>query len=237
MRLQTYISHSGLCSRRQAMELVKQAQITVNGSVITEPSFDIEPGKDVVMHADKKLKLKDHIYLMLNKPLHITTTRSDQHAERTVMELIPAKYQHLYPVGRLDRETAGLLLLTNHGELAHRLMHPRFEISKIYEVLIQPQLTLADKKILENGFQLEGKRTAPTKIKLNRSDPGRLTINLHEGRKRQIREMFAAFGYEVLELKRIRYAGLELADLLPGKWRLLSAKEIKLLERQVGLTG
>lgn len=239
MRLQTFLSHSGRCSRRKALDLVKQGCVVVNNTMICEPSFDVNPEKDKVYLEGIKLEVKRHEYLMLNKPQGFVTTKDDPHAKNTVMELVPREFKHLNPVGRLDKDTEGLLLLTNNGELAFRLTHPKFNVDKTYFAELKGQLKETDKLRLAKGIVIEGRITSPSKIRNVSIKPGKsqFEITIHEGRKRQIRLMLASLGYEVMNLKRISLATLFLKDLPLGKWRHLSEKEISDLKSSVGLNN
>lgn len=237
MRLQVFLSHSGACSRRKALELVKKGSVSVNNRTITEPSYPVDPEKDKVCLSGEKITLKKSIYILLNKPKGITTTRRDKYAERTVMDLLPDKFRHLYPVGRLDKDTEGLLVLTNDGDLAYRLTHPKFNIAKKYSVQIKGKLEASHKDILEKGLFLDGKKTYPCRIKVVRRLPDNTEIEmtLHEGRKRQIKLMFSHFGYKVVNIKRESQGPLKLSGLKKGQWRCLDDREVRELRHLAGL--
>jgi len=237
MRLQTFLSHSGSCSRRKAMDLVKQGCVVVNSQMVCEPSFEVNPEKDNVFLEGIKIEVKRQQYLMLNKPQGAVTTKEDSHAKQTVMDLLPAQFKHLNPVGRLDKDTEGLLLLTNNGDLAFRLTHPRFNIDKTYFVEVKGKLKEEDKLRLMKGVIFEGRRSSPSKIKnvLVSSDKSQFEITIHEGKKRQIRLMLVTLGYQVLYLKRITEGPLSLQNLSAGKWRHLTEEEITKLKSSVGL--
>ena len=227
MRLQVFLSHSRVCSRRKALELIKDAQVTVNGKIVNEPSYSVD-SSDQVYLGNKKVSLKENSYLILNKPRGVVTTLRDEHAKFTVKELLPKEYKHLYPVGRLDKESEGLLLFTNDGDLAFRLGHPSFKVDKVYFVEVSGCLNNKDVLALEKGVIIEGRRTHPAKIKMVYSKPNTngFNITIHEGRKRQIRLMLDSLGYPVRSLKRIQYGPIRLDNLAPGKWRLLSREEL-----------
>jgi len=227
MRLQVFLSRSGVCSRRKALELIKAGQVEVNDQKILEPSYQVEPVKDTVLLNKQRVSLGKELYLILNKPCGVVTTLSDKFAERKVIDLLPAEYRHLKPAGRLDKDTSGLLLFTNDGELIYRLTHPRFEVKKVYQAVLDKPLTDVHLEQLEKGIYLEGKLTAPCNIRKVTSK--KVILTLREGRKRQIRLMFAKLGYQVQTLKRIKQASLSLGDLAPGKWRLLTPEEVKKL--------
>jgi len=233
LRLQVFLSHNGVCSRRQAMDVIKQGRVKLNGQICCEPSTPVNPGRDHVFVDGKRVQGKQYDYIVLNKPAEYTTTKSDRHAEKTVIDLLPGKYKHLSPVGRLDQDTEGLLLLTNDGDVAYRLTHPKFNIDKTYFVRIAGQLEGRDKQKLEKGIVIEGKKTAPCRIKDVKAchDKTELTITIHEGRKRQIRLMFAAVGHKVIYLKRLSQGPLALGAMNPGEWSLLSKKEIERLKQ------
>ncbi len=237
MRLQVFLSHSGVCSRRKAFDLVTDGSVTVNGKVIREPSCEVSLESDNICVAGKKITLKKKVYLLLNKPPGFVTTVKDRHARSTVMELLPKEYGHLYPVGRLDKDSEGLLLLTNDGDAAFRLLHPRFSIDKIYFVEIDGYLKKEDVSRLRKGVVIDGRRTYPARIDAVRTMPERSSFNItiHEGRKRQIRLMLASLGYRVSRLRRIQYGPLKLDSLRPRAWRLLTESEISLLRSACGL--
>jgi len=225
MRLQVFLSKSGVCSRRSAVDIIRSGKARVNNRKILEPSFNIDTAKDIVFLNDKKISLKEEIYIMLNKPRGVTTTKKDRFAKRTVMDLLPPRMSHLNPVGRLDKDTTGLLLLTNNGDLINRLTHPRYNIEKLYEARLDARLKDADWAVLERGIDLDGERTAPCRIQLR--EKSNLEIVLHEGKKRQIRRMFSKMGYKVLDLKRSKEGSLALAGLGEGRWRALTEKELR----------
>ncbi len=228
MRLQVFISHNDECSRRAAMGYIQDGLVTVNDEVITEPSFKINPKKDEVYLKEKRIKEKKLEYIMLHKPTSFVTTKSDPYATKTIYDLIPLKYNYLSPVGRLDKDTEGLLLLTNDGEVANRLTHPKYNINKIYFVRVKNRLELEERLKVENGVYLDGKRTAKAKIKILKlkRDYTECQITVHEGRKRQVRRMFAKVKHKVSFLKRIAQGPLHLGSLKVGGWRHLTQNEI-----------
>ena len=224
MRLQVFLSHSGISSRRAAKDIISSGRISVNHEKVFNASFKIDPEKDKVFLDDKRIIIKEKIYIMLHKAKGVTTTKSDPFADKTVMECLPSKFRHLNPVGRLDKDTTGLLILTNDGELINRLTHPRYQVEKLYGVRLDKKLTLQDKTKIEKGIILEEKHTAPCKIKLK--EELNLEITLREGRKRQIKRMFKKIGYNVIVLKRLKEGGLGLGSLPEGKWRFLTNEEL-----------
>ncbi len=228
MRLQVFLSHNGVCSRRDAMTKVQEGHVRVNGDLVTEPSFPVDPFKDTVQVDGVTVQKKDYAYILLNKPVGYVTTTEDEHAGKTVMELLPAEYQHLNPVGRLDKDTEGLLLLTNDGDVAYALTHPKFDVEKTYFVMINGVLSAEQSQRLENGVMVEGKLTAPAKIRDLKTigSTSDFEMTIHEGRKRQIRLMLEAVGHKVEYLMRISQGPLELRRLKVGQWRKLTSEEI-----------
>jgi len=232
IRLQVFLSHSGVCSRRKAMDLVFTGHVSLNDVVCREPSTPVDPQNDIVSVDGRVIKVKQYQYVLLNKPQGYVTTVEDSHAAKKVMELLPPLFQHLNPVGRLDKETEGLLLFTNDGDVAYHLTHPRFDVEKTYLVQIEGRLTEDEKDKLESGVFVDGEKTAPAKIKDVRFDGNttRLSITIHEGRKRQIRYMFLRFHHKVVFLKRIIQGPLKLGDLKSGQYRPLTPHEIAALK-------
>ena len=228
LRLQVFLSRNGVCSRRQAMNIIQEGHVRFNGQICKEPSTLVDFNRDHVFVDGKRVKAKTYSYILLNKPAGYTTTKSDQHAQRTVLDLLPRKFHHLSPVGRLDRESEGLLLLTNDGDVAYCLTHPKFNIEKTYFVRIRGILLPDKRNYLERGINIAGKKTSPAKIKNVRmvKDNTELMITVHEGRKRQIRIMFAKVGHKVIYLKRLLQGPLVLGSLKKGTWRPLNSQEI-----------
>lgn len=231
MRLQVFLSHSRVCSRRKALVLVMQGQVRVNGIIIQEPSYDVNADLDKVYLRNKEITLPQKSYLMLHKPCGFVTTLQDKYASHTVMDLLPEAYKDLYPVGRLDKDSEGLLLFTNDGDFAFRLLHPRFKVDKEYFVEIEGCLAKEDSARLEKGVIIDDRRTHQAKVALAYAHTKRsaLHITIHEGRKRQIRRMLESVGYKVIRLKRVQYGPLRLGNLAPGKWRLLEQSEVESL--------
>lgn len=233
MRLQVYLSHSGACSRRAALDIILAGRVSVNQKKIAEPSFGIDPFVDKICLDGKPLSLPQKITILLHKPQGVVTTKSDPFASRTVLDLLPEKFKHVFPVGRLDRDTTGLLLLTNDGPLAHHLIHPSFEVDKVYRAVLDRPLAQEDRRHLEKGILMEDKKTSPCRIKFLGASCVEITI--HEGRKRQIRKMFALLRYHVQELCRIQQGSLTLGNLKPGEWRFLTEEEVCRLYRELKL--
>jgi len=232
-RLQKIIARAGVTSRRKAEELIIQGRVTVNGKVMTELGSKADAERDHIKVDGKLLRLKQpQVYLMLNKPKGYVTTLADPERRPTVLDLLKGVRQRVFPIGRLDYDTEGLLLLTNDGELAHALMHPSYEVPKTYLAKVKDVLTDEKIKKLERGVPLPTGKTAPCTIKKVRKtqENSWLEVTLHEGKKRQVRRMLENAGHPVLKLKRIRYAFLELARLLPGQYRYLTPQEVKRLK-------
>lgn len=220
-RLNKIIAKSGICSRRKADELIARGRVKINGKVITALGTQADMEKDMIEVNNKRLGEQEKIYIVLNKPRGYITTAKDIHAEKTVFDLLPKKFARVFPVGRLDKNTEGLLLLTNDGDIAQRLLHPKFEIDRIYELSIKGELSSETKEQIETGgLVIEDYKTSPCKIKiLSRSKlKTRLKLTLHEGRKREIRKIFDLFGHNVMSLKRVQFGNIKLENLSCGKW-------------------
>jgi 23S rRNA pseudouridine2605 synthase len=215
------------------MVCVQQGKVTVNGKLVTEPSMPVDGAKDRICFEGKEVCAQKNDYVLLYKPQGYTTTTDDPFADRIVLDLLPAHLRHLNPAGRLDKNTEGLLLLTNDGQAAQKLTHPRFGVDKVYLVTIEGVLTDGHKKCLEQGVIFDDQKTAPAKIFDLRKGASEtsLRITIHEGRKRQIRRMFEALGYHVSFLKRERQGPLTLEGLKLGEWRFLTRQEIEAIHR------
>jgi len=236
-RLQKLISRAGLASRRAAEQWIEQGRVTVNG-VIARLGDSADPGSDRVLVDGRPLVLEQPLaYLLLNKPVGYVTTLNDPDGRPLVTDLLKGVQERVYPVGRLDLTTEGLLLLTNDGDLAHRLMHPRHQVAKTYLVRVRGRLSAGIRTRLETGIVLEDGMTAPCRVAGVRSREGHswFEITLHEGRNRQVRRMCDAVGLPVSRLKRIRYAFLELDQLRPGEFRSLSPEEVSRLKSLASL--
>jgi 23S rRNA pseudouridine2605 synthase len=225
MRIALYLAKSGLGARRKTEELVRNGEVTVNGKTVTSFSFDVKDG-DVVMYEGEAIQPKPAVYYLLNKPRGYTCSLEDEHAEKLIVELVPSE-PPVWPVGRLDRETEGLILLTNDGDLTYKVTHPRFEKEKEYEVLLDKQLGQDELELLRVGVNLDDGFFRPDRISLA---DGRYNIVIHSGKKRLIRRLFKHFGREVVSLKRIRIGKIELGKLETGKWRKLDEQERKELD-------
>ena len=227
------LTAAGLGSRRKMADAIKHERITVNGTVTTNFRHPVNAAEDVIALDGRVLTLKAEptVTLMPHKPSGYISTLSNERGRQKVTDLLPEKYRHLrlYPVGRLDKDSTGLLLLTNDGDLAYRLTHPRYEHEKEYLVQVQGRLNKDELKKLEQGLVLEDGRTSPARIEEVAAEQYNYSLTIHEGRKRQVRRMFAHLGHPVLALKRIRFGTLVLGNLPEGKTRELNAQEIALL--------
>ncbi len=228
-RLQKIIAKAGVASRRKAEELIKAGRVKVNGSTIFELGFKAS-GSDVVEIDGIVLKREDKVYYLLNKPRGVVTTVSDEKNRKTVVDLIDEE-KRIYPVGRLDYDTTGILWLTNDGELTNLLTHPKNEIEKVYIAKIKGIITPKDLMILKNGVVIDGIKTSKARVKLRKIDKSMNTsiveLTIHEGKNHQVKKMFDKIGYEVLKLKREKIANLDLTGLKSSEYRKLSPKEVK----------
>ena len=225
MRLNAYLARAGVASRRKADELIKTGRVTVNGEPGQLNTF-VEK-RDRVELDGKPLARQPLAYVLLHKPAGVVTTASDPHGRPTVVELVSDHKTRLVPVGRLDADTTGALLLTNDGDLAHRLAHPRYEVEKIYEAEVEGEPSDDALRQLEQGVELDDGRTAPARAR--RLAPSRIELEIHEGKKHQVKRMLAAVGHPVVRLHRGRYAGLTLKGLGPGESRELTGAEVERL--------
>ena len=230
MRLNAFLARAGVASRRRADELIRDGRVVVNGRP-GELNTVVGP-RDVVEVDGQEVERQPLAYVLLHKPSGVVTTASDPQGRRTVVDLVPA-VPRVVPVGRLDVDTTGALLLTNDGELAHRLAHPRYGVPKVYEADLEGSPSEDEMRRLRTGIELEDGVTSPAEARLVR--PGRIELTLHEGRNRQVRRMCEAIGHPVRRLHRSRYAGLAVDGLLRGEWRSLTKAEVAGLRRSVGL--
>jgi pseudouridine synthase len=239
-RLQKYLAHAGVASRRHAEEMIEAGAVTVNGQVVRELGTRVDPAVDEVRVRGKVVRpAEDYLYILLNKPADTVTTASDPQGRRTVLDLLPEEWRtrRVYPVGRLDRDSEGLLLLTNDGEFALRLTHPRYAPAKEYAALVGGRPSLGALDRLARGILLPGETrpSAPARAWLMRSqgDATWVGIELHEGRNRQVRRMLEAIGHPAVRLRRVRIGPLTLGTLPSGKARLLTPREVEQLRRAV----
>lgn len=232
MRLNKFIAQSGLCSRRKADEWIEQGQVTLNGKLVTQLATQVDPTQDTVTVNGQKIEAAGKILVvMLHKPTGYATTKSDPHAEKTIYDLLPSNFHHLNPVGRLDQNSEGLILLTNDGALTQSLTHAKHGHEKKYVVKIKGFPKPEQLKQLQEGIDIEEEkngvrstyRTRP--CTLRRQAPDRFEVTLNEGRKRQIRKMFSAIGCPVLYLKRISMGPFNLGDLPKGQWKMVSEQD------------
>jgi 23S rRNA pseudouridine2605 synthase len=232
MPLNKFIAHCGVCARRDAATLVKAGGVTVNGKPVTEPGFKVTENDEIKLNGKKITVTKNLVYILLNKPKDYITTTEDPQERKTVMELIKtATNERVYPVGRLDRNTSGVLLFTNDGELAQTLSHPKNKVKKIYEVKLDRPLTKADFETIINGVTLEDGLVIPDALGyVDPKDKTVIGIEIHSGKNRVVRRIFEHMKYDVRGLDRVFYAGLTKKNVTRGKWRLLVEKEIRLLK-------
>lgn len=232
-RLHKYIANCGYTSRRRAELLIQAGRVEVNGKVVDTPGTSVFPGQDIVTVNGDRIELPEPLTVIFHKPPGVITSTHDTHDRLTVMDLLPRRFRDegVFPVGRLDLGTEGLLLLTNDGDLGHRIAHPSHQVEKEYVALVEGRPSRDRLDQFERGIVIEGQKTAPAAV-VSVEPAGRntrVTVVIGEGRKRQVRRMFEALGHPVLELERIRIGGLELGDLPRGKWRALGDAEIRLL--------
>ena len=233
MHLNKYLAHAGICSRRKAVELIKEGKIRVNNTIVAEPGYQVRTD-DIVRVGEKMVRLQENFYVLLNKPKGYITTVADERGRKTVMHLLgdAANNSRLYPVGRLDRDTTGFLLLTNDGELAQKLSHPRYEVKKMYHVTLSRVFDSASIERVKEGLMLEDGKIEVDHVSYVPENPrSRVRIQLHSGKNRIVRRIFEHLGYEVLKLDRVNYAGLSLKGVARGAWRYLTKKEIQQLNK------
>lgn len=230
IRLNRFIANAGVCSRREADNLIASGKIKVNGKVVTEMGYKVKKA-DLVEYQGKKLKSETHQYILLNKPRGFVTTTKDPHAKHTVMELVSkACDERIYPVGRLDKETTGLLLFTNDGETAKKLTHPSHKVRKIYQVHLDKPITREDFEKVLDGIELDDGPAPVNELAILGEDSRDLGIEIHIGRNRIVRRIFEHLGYEVKKLDRVMFANLTKKNLPRGKFRHLNPKEVMALK-------
>ncbi len=232
IRLNKYIANSGICSRRDADELIKDNLVTVNGKPVNEMGFKVK-SSDTIKIKDKLIKFEKNVYILLNKPKGVLTTVSDDRGRKTVISILNNKVkERIYPVGRLDKDSTGILLLTNDGDLTKKLTHPKYNKKKVYHVFLDKDLTKEDLEKLSRGAELEDGFMKFDSLAFpdpkSKKDIG---VEIHSGKNRIIRRMFAHFGYTVVKLDRVYFAGLTKKDLKRGRWRYLSEREVSNLKR------
>ncbi len=230
-RIQKIIAHAGICSRRKAEEYIAQGRVKVDGKAITQPGFKVDPEQAIITVDGKPLKEEKKIYILLHKPRGYVTTMSDPQGRPIVTDLLPEIQERLFPVGRLDLDSEGALLLTNDGALANQVIHLRFEVNKTYEATVRDLPKKSDLQRLEQGIVLDGKKTWPARLRVlkKKKDVTVIEIIIHEGKKRQVRKMFQAIGHPVIRLKRTAYGRLRLENLPEGRYRFLDKIDVKKL--------
>ncbi len=229
MPLNKFISHAGICGRREAAEMIKKGLVKVKGELITEPGFKVSSTDEVKVNGKKIFPAKNLVYILLNKPKDYITTTDDPQGRKTVLDIIgDATTERVYPVGRLDRNTSGVLLLTNDGELAQKLTHPRNEIKKVYHVTLNKPLEKNDFEKILKGVTLEdGPASVDVLAYADMKDKTQVGVEIHSGRNRIVRRIFEALGYDVRNLDRVIFAGLTKKNVERGKFRFLSEKEVR----------
>lgn len=231
VRLNRFIANSGVCSRREADTLIQAGVVTVNGEVVTELGTKVNIHDDDIRFNGERLKGEEKVYLIMNKPKGYVTTASDPHAEKTVIDLLKGCSSRVYPVGRLDKNTTGVLLLTNDGEIAERLTHPSYDKKKIYQVSLDRALSEEDyHKILEGVSLTDGDVKADELEFIDANDKRKIGIEIHSGKNRIVRRIFDSLGYNVKALDRVYFAGLTKKGLKKGEWRYLTEGEINILK-------
>ena len=229
-RLQKILSQAGVASRRASEKLMLEGRVSVNGTTVTELGTKADPSHDDIRVDGRRIKAPEHHrYILLNKPRGYVTTRSDPHKRRTVLDLLQGVREYIYPVGRLDYDSEGLLVLTNDGDLAARLTHPRHGVARVYEARVLGEPDAHDISRLSKGVTIEGRRTEPAEVVA--LGPGHLRITVREGRNRQVRKMCDAIGHPVNELKRVAIGPIRDPKLKTGQWRELTPQEIDKLRR------
>jgi 23S rRNA pseudouridine2605 synthase len=228
MRLAKHLAHAGVASRRAAEGLIGDGRVTVDGKVVRDPARDVTGDEAITVDGEAIRAPGARVVYALNKPAGVVSTAHDTHGRRTVVDLVPSS-RRLYPVGRLDADTTGLILLTNDGDLAYALTHPRFEVPRTYRAKVEGRPGERALRTLRQGVELEDGRTAPARVRL--AGAHELELTIHEGRKRQVRRMCEAVGHRVVALQRIAFGPLRLGDLRPGHHRRLTAAEVERLRR------
>lgn len=231
MRLQKFLAHGGVASRRAAEEIIKQGRVTINGKKVSDMGISVSDTDKVTVDGREITAEEEKIYIILNKPVGYVSSAKDQFGRPTVLDLVTDTNKRLYPVGRLDYDTSGLILLTNDGDFTYRLTHPKHEIEKVYEALVSGIPSSDEIKCFETGLEIENYRTSHAKLKVTGvlGENAIVLITIHEGRNRQVRKMCEAIDHRVLELKRISIGSVVLKDLPVGKWRRLTPEELQSL--------
>ena len=225
MRLAKYLSQAGVASRRAAEDIITSGHVIVNGETVLDPARDVTDADEVTVD-DRKISIEEKVYYLLNKPVGVTSTTADLHADKLITELVPSK-PTVWPVGRLDRETSGLIILTNDGDLTQKMTHPSFEKVKEYEMIVDRPLSVTEQEKLNKGIELDDGHFKPDSFR--EMSPGKYRIIIHEGRNRLLRRAVSYFGKEIMTLTRVRIADIALTGLKPGKYRPLTENELERL--------
>ena len=230
MRLAKFLAHAGVASRRGAEEIIRAGRVSIAGKTVTDPARDVDAASGVAVDGRFLEGPEERMVFLVNKPTGVLSTAADAHGRRTVVDLVPARGARLYPVGRLDADSTGLILVTNDGDLAQRLTHPSFEVPRTYRAVVRP-VPVGERALrtLREGVELDDGRTAPAKVR--QVKPGVLELTIHEGRNHQVKRMCEAVGHRVRTLQRIRFGPLRLDDLPEGAHRRLRAAEVEHLRR------
>lgn len=230
-RLQKYMARCGAASRRKSEELITAGRVTVNGQIVTELGIKVSENDVVTLDGKPLMPESRKVYIALNKPVGYVSTVKDEHGRKTLLDLVDVP-ERIYPIGRLDYDTSGLILLTNDGDIYNKVIHPREEKNKVYIALIQGILSDKEIEAFESGLEIEGYITAPAEIKTRRilGRNAEVAITIHEGRNRQVRKMCKKIGHPVITLKRVSVGSIEIGSLEEGKWRYLTEKEVGQLD-------
>jgi len=234
VRINKYLADAGICSRRAAEDLVREGVVKINREVVSDLGRRVLTSDFVTVRGEPVTIYKNLIYILLNKPKDYITTTNDEKGRKTVMDIV-RKRDRIFPVGRLDRNTTGALLLTNDGDLAYRLTHPSFEVPKVYNVVLDKKIELEDARKISEGIELEDGKTSPCEVLVQPTDRSHITLELHEGRNREVRRIFESLGYEVKRLDRKSFATLSTRGLARGEYRHLTRGEILQLRMSIGL--
>lgn len=230
MRLAKFLAHAGVASRRAAEEIIRAGRVTIADTIVTDPARDVDADSGVAVDGRYLQGPEERMVFVVNKPTGVLSTAADTHGRRTVVDLVPSRGARLYPVGRLDADSTGLILVTNDGDLAQRLTHPSFEVARTYRATVRPSPVPEHAlRALREGVDLDDGRTAPAKVRQPR--PGVLELTIHEGRNHQVKRMCEAVGHRVRTLQRVRFGPLRLDDLPEGAHRRLRADEVERLRR------
>ncbi len=237
MRLNRFLSHCGVSSRRKCDEIIFSAKVEINDKTVISPGYIVDIDNDVVKVNGVVVKPEQKVYILLNKPKNVLSTLKDDFGREIITSLIDNVKERIYPVGRLDYDVEGLILLTNDGELSNRLIHPRYKVVKVYIATVKGKFSTEKKRLLEKGVEIDGEKTLPAKCRIIKSDLKNSVVELRirEGKKRQVKNMFKTVGHPVISLKRIKFGPISLKNLPVGKWRHLTRHELNLLKKITNL--